>query len=355
MLLSRLDEEEEEAGGGSSGGGVMAAGGAMVAEKASQLRAAGGAMAGRVQEGASQLMAGMTRLISGERQPGGGEEEGVDQQDTPQQAKGGEGEEAVTLPVGGWEAVKQKRQKKQKLYDSPQAEEGGVEGDEGGVEAVHGDKQLVGEPPQSQTTMAGEALVAAVSKLTVGWGEGVRQAAQGTPAELLEGEPPLLSAAGGVRQEGAAAGDSGSGAVLAAGGCGGPVKTPAEGVQAAEETKLSVPPPPKLLVPEPPLLLQQPQQRKVSGGEAALAGAMHELAKLTVDEGEQLVSMKGAAEGKMQKMVGGGGGGPDLEVTAATDVEVQQQEGGTSGQQLAGLSEGEQPPQWTTEARGDCA
>ena len=92
------------------------------------------------------------------------------------------------------EAVKQKRQRKQKLYDSPQGEEGGVEGDEGGVEAVHGDKPLVGEPPQSQTTTAGEALVAAVSKLTVGWGEGVRQAAQGTPAELLEGG---ASAAGG--------------------------------------------------------------------------------------------------------------------------------------------------------------
>ena len=348
MLLSRLDEEEEETGGGSSGGGMMAVGGAMVAEGASQLRAAGGAMAGREQEGASKLAAGISRLITGERQPGGGEEEDVNQHDTPQQAEGGEGEETVTLPVGGWEAVKQKRQKKQKLYDSPQAEEGGVEGDEGGVEAVHGDKQLVGEPPQSQTTTAGEALVAAVSKLTVGWGEGVRQAALGNPAELLEREAPLQQHAGGVRQEEAAAGDSGSGAVLAAGGGGRPEKVPGE---AAAETKLPVPLPPKLLVPEPPPLQQQ---RKVSGGEAALAGAMHELAKLTADEGEQQVTMKGATEGEMQKVMGGGGG-PDLDVAAAADVAVQQQEGGTTGQQLAGLPEGELPPQWTTEARGDCA
>ena len=47
----------------------------------------------------------------------------------------------------------------------------------------------------------------------------------------------------------------------------------------------------ELLVPDSPP--PQQQQRKVSGGEAALASAMHELAKLTADEGEQLVSMKG--------------------------------------------------------------
>ena len=65
------------------------------------------------------------------------------------------------------------------------------------------------------------------------------------------------------------------------------------------------------------------------------------------------------AAGEMQKIMQPpphlGGGGPDLEVAAATHVEVQHQEGGTTGQQLAGLTEGEQPPQWTTEARGDCA
>ena len=89
------------------------------------------------------------------------------------------------------------------------------------------------------------------------------------------------------------------------------------------------------------------------------------------EEGEQLVSMKGglpaaAAEGEMQEVVQPqphlGGGGPDLEVAAAAEVALRQQEGGgdegggnVTGLQLAGLPEGEQPPQWTMEARGDCA